>query len=130
MTDHASSGAHTERTGSDTAGPVESLLDRGRAVADLVSGAAGAVARTVTSTPPVPQVVSSLDVLVDAMPPVGEELALVLHELRAKRSTIRAVQEELSVLDEQLAVLEKALAPLEAWVDRWTRLRSRPDRRT
>jgi hypothetical protein len=105
---------------------VDLVLDRTRAVADLVgtagSGAIGSMPGPVPTA--VTHLLSSMRDLADQVPTVSAELDVVLGELHAKRLSIQALQAELAALDQQLELLERSLAPLEAWNHQWTRMRA------
>jgi hypothetical protein len=105
---------------------VDLLVERARAVADLVAAAGGGVLGALPSPLPAPvgHLLASLRQLVDQMPQVSAEFEVLVNEIHAKRLSIQALQAELTVLDDQLAVLEKSLAPLQAWNRQWGRVRS------
>lgn len=104
---------------------MEELLERTRALAGLVgtlgSGALGAVPEPVPSA--VTGVLSSLQQLIDQVPPFTAELDILVQELHAKRLTVHALQAELTAFDRQLDVLERSLKPLEGWAHQWAQLR-------
>jgi hypothetical protein len=93
----------------------EEVLDRARAVADVVlqtgQGALGAA--------PVPRAVSelltSVTHLVSQVPTPAAQLDLFLQELTAKRAMVAAMQAQLASFDSQLEILERSLQPLQDW---------------
>jgi hypothetical protein len=104
---------------------MEELLERTRAVANLVGsvggGALGAMPEPVPTT--VNRLVKSLQQLIEQAPPFTAEFDVLVEEIRAQRLTVSALQAELSAFDHQLEILEKSLAPLESWAHQWARLR-------
>lgn len=103
----------------------EALLKATRSLAGWVTqtGAAGAqavVPDALTGT--VEHWIGAVQAYADNVPRIGDEFAIVMQELHAKRLTIQAMSAELAVLDAQLEVLERALAPMEAWNDQWDRI--------
>ncbi|MGZ8689586.1 MAG: hypothetical protein ACXWXV_02635 [Aeromicrobium sp.] len=119
----------TDEQGSHRRGLLQSavdlFLDRTRAVGELVgsagSGAVGALPDAVPET--VTRMLSSLQQVVDQIPPLTAELDILIKELHAKRLSIQALQAELAALDDQLGVLEQALAPVQSWSIQWNRVR-------
>lgn len=104
---------------------MEELLERTRAVANLVGsvggGALGAMPEPVPAT--VTRVVKSVQQLIEQAPPFAAEFDVLVEEIHAQRLTVQALQAELAAFDHQLEVLEKSLAPLKTWVHQWARLR-------
>jgi hypothetical protein len=64
----------------------------------------------------------SLRSVVEQAPHLGDELDVLVAQLRAKRLTIQAVTAELAALDKQLEVLERTLLPVQAWSAEWERV--------
>ena len=104
---------------------MEELLERTRAVANLVGsvggGALGAMPEPVSTT--VNRLLKSLQQLIEQVPPFTAEFDVLIEEIRAQRLTVAALQAELSAFDHQLEVLEKSMTPLESWAHQWARLR-------
>ena len=104
---------------------VEGFLASTRAVAGLLAqtGAAGAQAvLPEVVRAPVQRMLVSLRSVVEQAPHLGDELDVLVAQLRAKRLTIQAVTAELAALDKQLEVLERTLAPVQAWSAEWERV--------
>lgn len=71
----------------------------------------------------VTRMLSSLQHLVDQVPPFTAELDVLVQEIHANRPSIQALQAELTALDKQLDILERSLAPLQTWTHQWGRMR-------
>ena len=103
----------------------DGLLERTRAVVEMLAAAGGGAVSTIPE--PVPTAVSrmlaSLQQVAEQVPPVTTELNLVIAELHAKRLSIQALQAELAALDGQLEVLERSLRPVESWTRQWSRVK-------
>lgn len=104
---------------------VDMFAESTRTVADLVA-AAGSGARDVVPmgmTAAAGRMVMSLQQVLDLVPPLTQELDVLVEEVHAQRLGVQALQAELAALDHQLDVLERSLAPVQAWSHQWRRLR-------
>lgn len=107
------------------ASAVDRFLSSTQALVGQVAHVAGAGAQAVVPEAVLSsanQMLESMREAVESAPQVGEELEIVLQEIRAKRLTIQAITAELEVLDHQLDFLERSFAPLQAWSAQWSKV--------
>ncbi|MCD6639473.1 MAG: hypothetical protein LT071_06120 [Nocardioides sp.] len=101
------------------------FLNSTRMLVEQVARAGGAGAQAVVPDAVLSSATRMLESMrsaVESAPQVGDELEIVLKEIRAKRLTIKAINAELAVLDDQLEILERSLAPLAAWSAQWSKV--------
>ncbi|TIC80444.1 hypothetical protein E8D34_18845 [Nocardioides sp. GY 10113] len=108
----------------------EHLVERVRGIAEAMAGVGkdSVSALTAPGRRSVVHLLTTLDQLLDQVPPIHEELDVVLSELHAQRLSVQSVRAQLEALDAQLEVLERSLAPLQTWSDAWTSARDSLDR--
>ena len=103
----------------------EDVLDRARALADVVRSTTGSAVGAVGSSPAaVGDLLQSLQGLVAHAPTPAVPLQLLAEEVRAKRALIQAMALQLSSFDSQLEVLESTLQPLVEWADQWDKVQT------
>lgn len=104
---------------------LENMAGQARALSQLLGavgvGAVGALPA------PVRHLAAGLLASLDQLPPVAQELDVLVSEVHAKRLSVQALASELAVLDQQLEVLERSLAPVQAWSAQLAKLRTALD---
>ena len=106
-------------------GPMQEALDdlQGGSFTITNGGIFGTGLGAVGALPaPVRHLAAGLLASLDQLPPVAQELDVLVSEVHAKRLSIQALQAELGALDRQLEVLERTLVPIQAWGHQMSRI--------
>jgi hypothetical protein len=128
MTGHDDDGPERDETTVNDLLPsasTDELVKRARSVAEAVTGV-GLGAVSTLSAPgrrPVVRLLKTLDQLLAQVPPIHQELDVIVAELHAQRLSVQSLRAQLDALDTQLELFARSLEPLQSWNQAWERVR-------